>query len=62
MVIREITVDDAERFLRLCKKADEETKFMLYELGERHITVEEQRKEIKAVREAENQTILMADS
>lgn len=61
MVIREITVDDAERFLSLCKKLDQETKFMLYEPGEKHISMEEQRKQIKAVHEAENQTILIAE-
>ncbi|MFX0198827.1 MAG: GNAT family N-acetyltransferase [Candidatus Hodarchaeota archaeon] len=61
MLIREITVDDAQRFISLCKKLDEETKFMLYEPGERHIGVEEQRRHIAAVREAGNQTILVAE-
>ena len=61
MLIREITVDDAQRFLILSKKLYEETKFMLYEPGERHIGVEEQRRYIEAVREAKNQTILVAE-
>ena len=59
MVIRQIKVQDAENFLSLCKKLDEETKFMLYEPGERDITVDAQRKQIEAVLKAENQNIFI---
>ena len=47
MVIREITVDDAAAFLALRRKLDEETKFMMYEPGERKTTVDQQRNELE---------------
>lgn len=39
MVIRRITVDDAESFLDLLLKLDRETNFMLYEPDERQMTI-----------------------
>jgi RimJ/RimL family protein N-acetyltransferase len=62
MVIRQIQVQDAEKFLSLCKKLDEETKFMLFEPGERDITVDDQRKQIEAALKAENQNIFVAET
>lgn len=45
--IRTIRENDAEDFLFLLKKLDEETAFMLFEPGERLTTVEEQREIIR---------------
>ncbi len=61
MEIREITVEDAENFLNLCKKLDKETKFLLFEPGERNISVEEQRNHIEKVLESDKQTILVVE-
>ncbi|MGG3452460.1 GNAT family N-acetyltransferase [Paenibacillus timonensis] len=60
-LIREIREDDAERFLRLCLRLDQETKFMLYEPGERTTTVELQRDRIQAILADGRSTILVAE-
>jgi len=44
VMIREILASDAEEYLLLNKKLDNETKFMLYEEEERNTTVEGQAK------------------
>ncbi|MEG6587707.1 GNAT family protein [Paenibacillus barengoltzii] len=59
--IREIRVDDAERFLKLCLQLDQETKFMLYEPGERTTTAEEQRERIQSILSEAGSTILVAE-
>ena len=59
--IREIEVSDAERFLRLSNKIDGETKFMMFEQGERLTTLEEQRDIIKQVISKSNDIIFVAD-
>ncbi|MGG1614651.1 GNAT family N-acetyltransferase [Paenibacillus sp. FSL K6-2441] len=59
--IREIRVDDAERFLKLCLQLDQETKFMLYEPGERTTTAEEQRERIQSILSEVGSTILVAE-
>ncbi|MCK8487681.1 GNAT family N-acetyltransferase [Paenibacillus sp. MBLB2552] len=59
--IREIREDDAERFLRLCLRLDQETKFMLYEPGERTTTVEAQRDRIQSILTEGRSTILVAE-
>ena len=43
-MIREIEIEDAKIILQLSKQLDEETKFMLYEPGERKTTAEQQEK------------------
>ncbi len=60
-MIRVIRESEAEDFLALCRKIDAETKFMMFESGERTATVEEQREEIKDVLSRDNQTILVAE-
>ncbi len=60
-MIRVIRASEADDFLKLCRKIDAETKFMMFESGERTTTVEEQRKEIKDVHSRDNQTILVAE-
>ncbi|VXC52747.1 RimJ/RimL family protein N-acetyltransferase [Bacillus mycoides] len=59
-MIREIRVEDATSFLQLNKQLDEETKFMLYELGERKTTVEQQEKMVHRFIENEYATIFVA--
>ena len=60
-IIREIQESDAESFLSLCKRLDEESKFMLLEPGERKTTVEEQRNRIRDTLSKENQAIFVAE-
>ena len=59
--IRRIAESDAEHFLQLCKTIDSETKFMLFEPGERKITVEEQRNRIKKMLAEKHSTIFLAE-
>lgn len=59
-VIREIKVEDAASFLQLSKQLDEETKFMLYEPGERKFTAEQQEQMIQRFVENKYATILVA--
>ncbi|MDA2393919.1 GNAT family protein [Bacillus cereus] len=59
-MIREIEIEDAASFLQLSKQLDEETKFMLYEPGERKTTVEQQEKMIHRFMENEYATIFVA--
>ncbi|MGW6189922.1 N-acetyltransferase family protein [Bacillus cereus] len=59
-MIREIRVEDATSFLQLNKQLDEETKFMLYELGERKTTVEQQEKMVQRFMGNEYATIFVA--
>jgi GNAT superfamily N-acetyltransferase len=61
MVIRTISVDDAENFLSLTEKIVGETDFMLFEEGESEITIEQQTSMIKSFLESENSTILVAE-
>lgn len=61
MEIREIREDDAERFLCLCLRLDQETKYMLYEPGERTTTVEAQRGRIQAILAEGRSTIVVAE-
>ncbi|WP_213532741.1 MULTISPECIES: GNAT family N-acetyltransferase [unclassified Paenibacillus] len=60
-MIRMITPLDAEPFLRLNKQLDEETKFMLYEPGERKATVESQKKAICSLLDSGHSTIFVAE-
>ena len=62
ITIREIREGDAQNFLQLCRRLDEETQFMLLEPGERRITVEEQRQRIVALLAHKHQTILVAEN
>ncbi|ANC19077.1 GNAT family N-acetyltransferase [Bacillus cereus] len=59
-MIREIEIEDASSFLQLSKQLDEETKFMLYEPGERKTTAEQQEKMIHRFIENEYATIFVA--
>ena len=59
-MIREIKVEDAKIILQLSKQLDEETKFMLYEPGERTATAEQQEQMIHRFVENEYATIFVA--
>ncbi|MFD2700286.1 GNAT family N-acetyltransferase [Paenibacillus shunpengii] len=58
--IREVQVQDAEQLLRLNQELDRETKFMLYEPGERLATIESQTKRIIGMLESGHSTLLLA--
>lgn len=49
MIIRKIEVKDSERFLKMLNQLDHETKNMMFEPGERTITVEEMEANIKNI-------------
>lgn len=61
MHIREVTEQDAERFLKLCKQADAESPFLLFEENERPTTAEEQRKSIQSFVASENSAIFVVE-
>uniref|UniRef100_UPI002ACC38DB GNAT family N-acetyltransferase n=1 Tax=Thermogemmatispora sp. TaxID=1968838 RepID=UPI002ACC38DB len=59
--IREITVDDAEAFLQLCHRLDQETHFMLLEPDERKMTVDDQLQMLAQIIANERETIFVAE-
>jgi len=61
MLIRTIHPDDAEQFLNLRKKLDQETQFMLFEPGERTTTDKEQRKHIQRLLLQEHSTTFVVE-
>lgn len=61
MIIREIQLGDAQRFLELCMKTDGESEFLLFEKDERPTTVEEQRQSIQTFKKSTNRTIFVVE-
>ncbi|MCE1245410.1 MAG: GNAT family N-acetyltransferase [Firmicutes bacterium] len=61
MEIRMITESDAEKFLELSKKLDQETRFMMLEPGERNTTVEEQENQLRQLLTSGNSMIFVAE-
>lgn len=61
MNIREINSDDAGAFLKLSQRLDDETSFMLYEPGERTLTIDEQREKLEKMIVADKQMIFVAE-
>ncbi|WP_409302768.1 GNAT family N-acetyltransferase [Peribacillus sp. SCS-155] len=49
MLIRKITISDAESFLSLCKTLDQESAFMMLEPNERTATPDSQRQDIETL-------------
>lgn len=49
MIIRWIEVKDSEKFIKMLKQLDNETKNMMYEPGERKTTIEEMESNIKNI-------------
>jgi len=62
MLIRKITTNDAEAFLNLCHKLDNETQFMLLEPEERTITIDEQINQIENIISSNNKIIYVAEN
>lgn len=62
MLIREITLKDAEKMVELMKQVEKEAEYMLFEAGERSITPDQQRKIIEDMeKEGSNSTIFVAE-
>jgi RimJ/RimL family protein N-acetyltransferase len=59
--VRQIKTEDAEKYMKLYSKLDEETIFRLYEPGERKISISEQITEIKNMINNDNSTIIVAE-
>lgn len=59
--VRHIKLDDAEKYMKLYSKLDEETIFRLYEPNERKISLSEQIKEIENMINNGNSTIIVAE-
>ncbi|WP_018752715.1 GNAT family N-acetyltransferase [Paenibacillus sanguinis] len=59
--IREIREEDAAKHLELCHKLDQETKFMLYEPGERNTPLDRHQKMVQSFLASDNSTILVAE-
>ncbi|MCD8510991.1 MAG: GNAT family N-acetyltransferase [Bacillus sp. (in: Bacteria)] len=62
MKIREINKADAANFLAMNKQLDEETSFMLYEPGERKISLEQQQTMIERTIAQETSNIWVAET
>ncbi len=61
MVVRTAGESDAEALLWLLTRLDEETRFMMYEPGERATTVREQRALLRDILASTNTTVLLAE-
>jgi len=61
MLIRPIEEADAEAYLTLARAIDAESRFMMYEPGERQTTVEQQIARIRDIRASDNQLMLVAE-
>ncbi len=60
-MIRPITDHDAASFVALSIALDSETEYMLFEPGERTLTVEDQRRRIATIQAGTTQVVLVAD-
>lgn len=59
--VRQIKALDAEKYMKLYSKLDEETVFRLYEPGERKISLSQQIIEINSIINNDNSTIIIAE-
>ena len=59
--VRQIKAEDAEKYMKLYRKLDEETNFRLYEPGERNISLNEQAAEIESMINDGNSAIIVAE-
>lgn len=60
MIIRKIEIEDSERFLNMLKQLDNETKYMMFEPGERRTTLDEMESNIRNMNTS-NSLILVAE-
>lgn len=61
LVVRRVTEDDAALWLALARRIDDETRFMMFEPGERKTTVAEQAARFRAMNATDNQTLFLAE-
>ncbi|GAB1759907.1 GNAT family N-acetyltransferase [Priestia aryabhattai] len=61
MKIRELELHDAANFVDLLKQIEEESKFMLFESGERKLSTDQQEKNIEIFKQQPNSTIIVAE-
>ena len=61
MIIRECNNHDAEKFLQMLQQLDKETKFMLFEPGERKTTVEQMQKSIESIVKSNSLQLVVED-
>src|SRR5699024_7064780 len=61
MIIRQIKTIDAGEFIQLVQQVEREAAYVLYEPGERNISVEQQRERIKAVEQDEHSARFLAE-
>ncbi|MFG6113954.1 GNAT family N-acetyltransferase [Halobacillus sp. MO56] len=61
MNIRHIDIADTEKFRALIQQVEAESNFMLYESGERDISIERQKTMIESIQDQENAAIFLAD-
>ena len=61
MLVRTARESDAEALLRLLKRLDDETRFMMYEPGERTTTVREQEELLWSILASTNGAVLLAE-
>lgn len=62
MEIRSVKINDASQLVELFLALDGETSFMLYEPGERSISVDQQRERTKAFIDSVNQVMFVAEN
>lgn len=60
MIIRKVKLEDAEELLNMLKQLDSETKYMMYEPGERKTSIEEMKATIEQIN-ASNSLMLVAE-
>ncbi|WP_313800211.1 GNAT family N-acetyltransferase [Cytobacillus sp.] len=61
MLIRCIRPDDSEKFVKLVKTVENESKYMLFEPGERVMEPDQQKRRIEAMEKEGNSTIILAE-
>lgn len=62
MLIRKVALHDAEGLVALFHLLDTETAFMLFEPGERQLTIEQQRKQLSEFVDSSQQTMFVAEN
>jgi RimJ/RimL family protein N-acetyltransferase len=61
MEIRQVRLNDAENFVRVIKQVENEAHYMLFEAGERNISIDKQTKIIESILKEDNSTIFIAE-
>lgn len=61
MIIRKVALNDAEKLVALFHLLDTETDFMLFEPGERQLTIEQQREQLPEWVDSNKQTMFVAE-